>query len=94
MSETKAISPFPMLHNNGDSKRNLWEPREKLYCQLSDALDSVRQCRPHMRNYYPYGEEAQVRYNAAVERTHKWWEMLKQIQKEILEDISHMEEQD
>ena len=56
--KTKLKLPVPCIHSNGSGERTLREQSKEAYRALQNALDAMRKCRPHGRDYYPLGDNA------------------------------------
>jgi hypothetical protein len=49
---------FPTVHLNGTSKDELIAQYERAMHDLSAAIDSLRDCAPNARDYYPQSDSA------------------------------------
>lgn len=43
----------PIIHMNGDCREVLVDRLEVAYAAVNAAMDALRECCPHGRNYYP-----------------------------------------
>lgn len=63
--------PLPLIHLNGSSKSKLLEDIMCVSVLLSDAQDKMQW--PHMRDYYPLGDEGTRRFEASRALHKKWY---------------------
>lgn len=52
------MSTFPTIHLNGTAKQDLQAGYEAAYRAIGAALDTLAQCSPNGRDYYPQGADA------------------------------------
>jgi hypothetical protein len=55
---TEPPDATPAIHLNGTSAKSLRESLKTAYCAAAAVLESLRECRPNGRDYYPQGPAA------------------------------------